>query len=79
LSTLLRWIGKGARAHSGEVVRLEAIRLGSRWHTSQEALQRFAAALTPQPTDQASSRLRTLGERRRATERAAARLESLGL
>jgi hypothetical protein len=41
LSTLLRWIKPGVRG-----VRLEAVRLGGRWVTSREALQRFADRLT---------------------------------
>ena len=41
LSTLLRWINPGVRG-----VRLEAARLGGRWVTSREALQRFADRLT---------------------------------
>jgi hypothetical protein len=41
LSTLLRWINPGVRG-----VRLEAARLGGRWVTSHEALQRFAERLT---------------------------------
>jgi hypothetical protein len=41
VSTLLRWINPGVRG-----VRLEAVRLGGRWVTSQEALQRFADRLT---------------------------------
>jgi len=47
LSTLLRWILRGARNPAGQVVRLAAVRLGNRWMTSREALQRFAEALTP--------------------------------
>jgi hypothetical protein len=41
LSTLLRWIHPGVRG-----VQLEAARLGGRWVTSREALQRFAERLT---------------------------------
>src|SRR5262245_48947927 len=48
LSCLLRWVLSGIKAHSGEVVCLEALRLGGRWITSREALQRFAERLTPQ-------------------------------
>jgi hypothetical protein len=51
LSTLLRWILRGARAASGEIVKLEALRLGSRWVTSAQALQRFAERLTPKTGD----------------------------
>src|ERR1035438_2929339 len=46
-STVWRWILKGIRANDGQVVRLEACRLGSRWVTSREAIARFSAALTP--------------------------------
>ncbi len=44
---VLRWILHSARNPAGEIVRLEAVRLGSRWMTSREALQRFAEQLTP--------------------------------
>lgn len=37
VSTLWRWATKGVRG-----VKLEAVRLGSRWMTSSEALERFA-------------------------------------
>jgi hypothetical protein len=79
LSTLLRWINPGSRAPSGELVRLEAIRLGNRWFTTAAALQRFAAALTPQPADSPTRSPRTTEQRQRATERAAAQLDQLGL
>jgi hypothetical protein len=65
---------------SGEIVRLEAARLGSRWVTSREALQRFAERLTPQLSDKSVSpapRTRTL--RQRASERAGKRLEEVGI
>jgi hypothetical protein len=80
LSTLLRWINRGARAPTGQLVRLEAVRLGNRWHTTRAALQRFAESLTPQPpADPLASVPRTTGQRQRATERAAAQLDQLGL
>ncbi len=41
VSTVLRWIQKGVKG-----VRLEATRLGGRWLTSAEAVQRFADRLT---------------------------------
>lgn len=41
ISTLVRWRIRGVRG-----VRLEAIRIGGRWHTSREALARFAVAVT---------------------------------
>ena len=80
LSTLLRWILQGVRLPSGEVVRLEAIRLGSRWMTSKAALQRFAERQTPKvgvvPTP--TSGLRSPACRQRDSERAAADLEGMG-
>jgi hypothetical protein len=45
-STVFRQITKGVRAANGELVRLEAVRLGCRWLTSLEALARFAQKLT---------------------------------
>src|SRR5687767_2913000 len=45
-STLFRHITKGVRAANGEVIRLEAVRIGHRWLTSVEALARFAERLT---------------------------------
>src|SRR5437660_1613990 len=46
LSTILRWILAGVRTPTGRV-HLEGIRLGGRWLTSREALQRFADRQTP--------------------------------
>ena len=44
-STLTRWILKGVRAIDGRTVRLQALRCGCRWLTSEAALARFAMAL----------------------------------
>jgi hypothetical protein len=79
LSTLLRWILRGSRNPEGEVVRLEAVRIGGRWMTSREALQRFAERLTarldaPEPVPP-----RTPTQRRRASERAARELGRIGI
>jgi hypothetical protein len=41
VSTLTRWI-----LHGVQGVRLEAYRIGGRWVTTREALERFSAALT---------------------------------
>jgi hypothetical protein len=43
-STVFRWVTKGVRG-----VRLEAVRLGNRWLTSAEALQRFVERLSLTP------------------------------
>jgi hypothetical protein len=80
LSTLLRWILGGVRALDGRLVRLEAVRLGRKWVTSRQALQRFVAALTPSHSDTgASPPPRTANQRRRASERAGMKLEEVGI
>ena len=76
-ATVFRWVTKGCRAADGTVVRLEAVRVGSRWLTSREALARFATALsTPAPAAPAP---RPPAARRRAADRAAAELDRLGI
>jgi hypothetical protein len=80
LSTILRWILTGAKAPDGQRVRLEAIRLGGRWMTTREALQRFTERLTPRLDGGAApSAPRTESRRRRASERAAEELKRLGM
>jgi hypothetical protein len=46
-STVVGWIETGAPGPDGKMVKLEAVRCGSRWITSREALARFMAKLTP--------------------------------
>ena len=41
VATLHRWRTRGVRG-----VRLEAVRVGGRWHTSQAAIERFIIATT---------------------------------
>jgi hypothetical protein len=79
LSCVLRWVLEGVRLPSGEAVRLEAMRLGGRWLTSMEALQRFAARQTPD-LERCSSAptLRTPARRRKAVARAEAALQRAG-
>ena len=79
LSTILRWIQRGARNPSGELIRLEAIRLGGSWKTSREALQRFAEALTPKLEGDPQPLPRTPTARARAAQRAARELERAGI
>jgi len=78
LSCLLRWVLDGVRLPSGEAVRLEAIRMGGRWLTSVEALERFAARQTPRLAEGISSP-RTPTARDRASRRAGKNLERLGI
>jgi hypothetical protein len=78
LSTVLRWIQRGARSPDGRIVRLEGARLGSRWVTSREALQRFSEALTPRLDTGPAPARRTLKQRARAAAKAAAALKQAG-
>jgi hypothetical protein len=79
ISTLLRWAIKGAKAPNGTIVRLEAMRLGGRWVTSREAIQRFMAALTPRLDGGDGPCVRTATSRQRASESAQQKLEKLGM
>jgi hypothetical protein len=78
LSCVLRWIVDGVRTPTGRV-RLEAVRIGSRWITSVEALERFAARQTPDLESDRPALSRSPGTQRRAAERAGKKLESLGI
>lgn len=78
-SCLLRWITDGVPGPDGNRVRLEGVRLGGRWLTSEEAIARFAARLTPQFDAPAAPVPRTASQRRRESERAAAELERRGI
>jgi hypothetical protein len=79
LSTILRWILEGAKAPDGSRVKLEALRLGSRWMTSTEALQRFAERLTPVLDGTPPQTPRPPAARQRASERAGRALEKIGI
>jgi hypothetical protein len=80
LSCILRWILNGVNGPTGDRIRLEAVRLGRRWITSREAIQRFAERLTPQLGESEPVRsTRTAVERGRAAERAAKQLEKAGI
>jgi hypothetical protein len=79
LSTLLRWVLKGAKAPDGSLVKLEGIRLGGRWLTSRQALQRFAERLTPDLEADRPRPPRSPGARERAARRAEKELERIGI
>lgn len=74
-ATLTRWILKGSRALDGRRVTLEAVRLGSRWLTSEAALGRFTEALGARAD---STTVRSPAARNRASEAAAKRLIEMG-
>jgi hypothetical protein len=79
ISTVMRWILHGVKSPTGEIVRLEALRLGARWVSSREALQRFSERLTPHLENAPAERPLTLAQRERAAERAGRKLEQLGI
>lgn len=79
VSCALRWVLDGVRLRSGEVVRLEALRLGGRWITSVEALERFAARQTPVLDTERERPIRTPAARQRASARAARKLDESGI
>ena len=79
LSTVLRWILKGSKAPDGSMVKLEAARLGGRWLTSREALHRFSERLTPRLDGEAQPAPSGPAKQHRASDRAAAELDKLGL
>ena len=76
-STIWRWALRGVLAIDGRRVKLEAVRLGGRWLTSREAIQRFSDALThAQGSDEP---VRTPTERIRANSTAKRKLEKMGV
>lgn len=84
--TVVRYITRGIPCRNGERVKLEAARLGGRWYTSAEAIQRFADNLTEasMPSSEAS-KLREIvkpkrlpAERRRAIDQANQILDAAG-
>lgn len=76
-STIIRWIVDGCVGPDGEVVRLEAVRLGARWVTDEDALGRFVERLTPKTDSGTFPRPPT--SRCRADERADRALRERGL
>ena len=77
-SCVWRWINKGVRLPSGEVVRLEGTPVAGRWLTSGPALERFLARQAPQELETRPTP-RTPGQRRRASEQAARELDRAGI
>lgn len=81
-STVFRWVTKGTRAANGHTVKLEAVRVGTRWLTSRPAVTRFVTALTaasgPIPAATKPTASRTPAARRRAAEKAVATLKAMG-
>jgi Protein of unknown function (DUF1580) len=79
LSCLLRWIFDGVKTPDGRRVHLEALRLGGKWVTSMEALQRFAENQTPGFDQPKNAIPRSPAKRLKAALRAERELERAGI
>jgi hypothetical protein len=78
-SCVLRWITHGIPGPDGQRVKLEGVRVGGRWLTSQEALARWAECLTPSFDGDRSAAPRTPAQRNRAVEKANKLLDQAGI
>jgi hypothetical protein len=83
ISTPLRHITKGVKLPNGDVVRLEGARLGGRWTTTVEAVERFMERLTTGALGDAPGSptppIRTTRQRRRELERIDRELDAAGI
>ena len=79
-ATLTRWILRGFRLPYGHHIHLEAVKCGSRWLTSEAALERFFAALTAAARPESSiGQTRGIAAVNRAAIRAGLELDCLGV
>lgn len=78
-STIWRWIHDGVTLPDGSAVRLEGIRCGDRWLTSQEAIGRFIDAQTPNLDAPRVPSTPSANARKRAADRAAKALQEMGI
>jgi hypothetical protein len=82
LSTALRAILKGIRTPSGDRIHLEALRVGGRWITSREAVERFASRLTAaalrEPQQASAPPIHTSRQREKELDRVDRRLDAAG-
>jgi hypothetical protein len=79
LSCVLRWVLQGVKTPDGRRIRLDALRLGGKWITSMEAIQRFAEAQTPALDRPVETTPRSTTRRRRAADRAEKELVKVGI
>src|SRR5262249_21374866 len=78
-SCVLRWITDGIPGPDGGRVKLEGVRVGGRWLTSDEALARWAERLTPNLDREPAAAPRTAKQRQRGAETAGIELERRGV
>jgi hypothetical protein len=84
LSTVHRWVTRGAKSVAGHRVILETVRIPSGMKTTVAAVEEFIHALShnegPQPKEpSARKKLRALRERRNMIEAAERELEAMGV
>jgi hypothetical protein len=77
-ATVWRWSRVGVRAPDGTMVKLECIKIGGRFCSSREALDRFIAA-TNEPAHSPTLLSRTPARRKPSSERAVAKLAKAGV
>src|SRR5947209_2266700 len=75
-SSVWKWSRRGSTGPGGEKVRLEAVRVGGRWLTSSQAIDRFVRALTGEAAPISPPRSPTT--RRQQSEADAKELEAMG-
>jgi hypothetical protein len=78
-TTLYRWITDGVKLRDGSVVRLEGVRCGDRWLTSEEAIVRFIERQTPDLSTPRQAHGPSTASRERAAQRAGKQLEQIGI
>ena len=78
-ATITRWIIRGVRTATGERIHLEAVRLASRWISTEAAVRRFLERQAS-PVDSSSGITpRTPTKRTRDADRAGQELAKLGV
>src|SRR5262245_46235670 len=71
LTTLIRWATKGVAAASGARIRLRAVRVGTKWLTTDSRFDEFVSAITaPAIPATASPAVRSSAQRNRDSDTA---------
>ena len=77
-STVWRWMMRGCKSRAGILVKLDACKVGGKWITSLEAIQKFSAALTEANAPAETPKTRTPKHRQRSSGKAARKLATAG-
>jgi len=78
-STVFRWVTRGVVGPNGDRIKLEAVRIGGRWLTSEAATNRWIIAMTPGGSTNTVEPPRSPAARTRASENAGRQLEAMGI